>query len=645
MNMKPIVLFIGASLSAYSAMAEELANPDAIQAIKEFAPPKPITPNVAQGYFPENQFDGADRSSYHFVTQQIDQALSPLKINSGIYGDALYHSVSSQFRDANWYVMANVNDTKAKDYRDGAGKKVDWQYHRFNQAAVLGLVPSASQEYRLTVLHDDINHDRQPHFNNDALNTDRLITRLNARWGAADLSNTVQAEAAMIRLKRHADNYTYRSQTPNDRKMYIDLNRKISQLSVKHDVDIGAWHNTAQLSYQHDEHNAIRNMHTPKRDFASGYRFADIHADSWKISDTLSYRFDDKHQLALGLTYQNHRAKVEKNTTRLANPNNPALFFASPQDLWQTYFAYPFSGKVRADGISAELKYDFTPNEQQKYSLSLASIERIGNNVERFNSLAALLYHSGNKKLMYAPNNPNAASSAIVGNPLLKNERHNYVKFTFDVKNEHYQAYHNSLLGAGWHIGGSVMYDRVQDLIIFDRARGQNGVATNTGAVITRNVDADIVVANAFARYNFNPRWAMSGKLFYNYGHNQTDNRPLYQIRPLEFTGQLDYQNYFSHGSYNLGVAGRWVAAQHRGDFDTKTGLGIDKREAAKSFFTVDAYGSVNIQDRYGIRFGVNNVFNKQYAEYISGNHVLALSPSVVYAPARTYWLSLHAAF
>jgi hypothetical protein len=56
-------------------------------------------------------------------------------------------------------------------------------------------------------------------------------------------------------------------------------------------------------------------------------------------------------------------------------------------------------------------------------------------------------------------------------------------------------------------------------------------------------------------------------------------------------------------------------------------------------------YAGVNIKDKYGLRLGVNNVFNKKYAEHISGDHVLALSPSVVYAPGRTYWLSLHAAF
>ena len=47
--------------------------------------------------------------------------------------------------------------------------------------------------------------------------------------------------------------------------------------------------------------------------------------------------------------------------------------------------------------------------------------------------------------------------------------------------------------------------------------------------------------------------------------------------------------------------------------------MGIDKREAAKGFTVADVYAGVNIKDKYGLRLGVNNVFNKKYAEHISG--------------------------
>ena len=39
------------------ASATDLADPGQIKPLKEFAPPKPITPTMAQGYMIENQFD------------------------------------------------------------------------------------------------------------------------------------------------------------------------------------------------------------------------------------------------------------------------------------------------------------------------------------------------------------------------------------------------------------------------------------------------------------------------------------------------------------------------------------------------------------------------------------------------------------
>lgn len=629
---------LAAVFSASSVGAEQLANMDEIQALKTFAPPKPIAPTAAQGYFPENQFDRTDRSSYYFVTENIDQALRPLKANSGFYGKSFYNSITAQARGANVYGIANLNHTKADGYQDGGGHDTDWRHSRFNQALVLGIVPSENQEYRLTYLHDDINGDRQPQFVNDALNTERHIAKLNARWGKADLGNTLGAEAGVIKLKRRADNYSLRrNNTPQ--QMFVELDRTIYDFSLKHDADFGKFHNTAAVSYRNDSHNGERNAHTAARDFLNGYRFADIHTDRWRIADTLSYKFDDKHKLGLGLSYETNKADVRKNTVQPTHPANRNLAFASAQQIWKSRYGYDFDGKVKRRAFSGELKYDFTPSETQKYSLSLARIERIGDNTERFNSLAAIVQN----RMSGALANQNPAAS-IVGNPLLKTEKHHRIKLTADSRNDHYNGYMNSLAGAGWNIGGTLMADKVKDLIVFDRARGQSGTVAD-GGIITRNVDARLFAAQAYARYNFNPRWAAGIKAAYHYGHNETDGRPLYQIRPFEAALQADYKNYFAHGSYNIGASARFVAKQTRGDFDTANGLGIDKREAAKGFATADVYAGVNVKDKYGLRVGVNNVFDKKYAEYISGDHVLALSPSVVYAPGRTYWLSLHAAF
>ena len=620
------------------ASAADLADPGQIKPLKEFAPPKPITPTMAQGYMIENQFDRVDRMQYFSVTNPINNGIAPLKISSGFYGKNFYNSLLSGIREAKYYGMVNVNFSKANNYKDAKGKVSGWGYERFNQAVVLGWLPNEYNEYRFSFLHDDIDDDEQPQHQIDALNTERHITRLNARFGLEDLSNTLSSEFSYRHVERRADNYSLRRSSP---QTYVQLERELFDFSVKHDVDLGKFHNMLGVSYQRDEHNGKRYLHTPSRDILNGYRFADINVDRTRLFDNLTYTFNEQHKLGLGLSYEYHHARADKFNAYIPNPNPKmaGASFANARQLWQYYFGQDFKGKIDQNGFSAELKYDFTPTELQQYNLSLAHIERIGDNIERFNSLAAIVVRPNGEIANQQPAN------AVVGNPFLKPEEHNYVKFDFDLKNEFYKGYLNSIAGNGWNIGGSVMYDDVKNLIILDRARGQSGTINSTGGVITRNVDAKLITAKLHTNYNFLQHWAMGVKGFYHYGKNDSDNRPLYQIRPFELNANLDYKNYFAYGSYNLGIAARYVAKQNKGDFDRTSGLGIDNREAAKSFTVADLYAGINFKDQFGIRFGVNNLFNRQYAEFISGDHVMALAPNTVYAPGRTYWLSLHVTF
>lgn len=635
--MKKLAIFTLTTLASSIALATQLANPDKIEPLKSFSPPKPISPNIAQRNMLENQFDRTERTHYYSVTDKINGGISPLKFSSGFYGKSTYSSLLSGFRQANYYGIFNINYTKANRYKDGQGNKINFGYERFNQGAVIGWVPNDKQEYRLTFIHDDIDDDKQPQHQMDPINTERFVTKLNARYGLEDLSNTLNTEISYRHIKRHVDNYRLRNSVQN---VHIQLDRDILDLNLKYDVDINQWHNLLGLSYQYDKHNGERYLHTGKKEILNGYRFGDIHTHQYRIFDNLSYTFNPQHKLGLGLSYEINRAEIKKYNAKLINPMNPKLQFANPLQLWGYNFGYKGNGIIHQHGLSTELEYNYTPTDLQSYSINVAHIERIGNNEERFNSVASILYNASNKTFI----NQNPAS-AIIGNPELKPEQHNYVKFSFDLKNNFYKGYLNSIMGKGINIGGDITFDKVRNLIIFDRtfSRLPNGTINN--GIITRNVNANLFSANFYANYNFLQNWAIALKTRYTYGHNTTEHRPLYQIRPFELTTNLDYKNYFSYGSYNFGVALRHVAKQHRGDFDKTKGLGIDNHIAAKSITLTDLYAGINIKDQFGVRMGVNNLFNRHYAEFISGDHVVALSPNLVYAPGRTFWLSLHTSF
>ena len=97
-------------------------------------------------------------------------------------------------------------------------------------------------------------------------------------------------------------------------------------------------------------------------------------------------------------------------------------------------------------------------------------------------------------------------------------------------------------------------------------------------------------------------------------------------------------------GKFNIGSALRAVAKQTRRDDSVATGLGIDRDKAG--FAVLDIYAGLSIYDKIGLRFGVDNVLNKAYSEYVSASHVEAIAPTaIINAPGRTFYISIHGNF
>lgn len=633
---KVSVIYAATILSA-NLWAEDLASPNQFQALKPFGPPAPITPNVAQNYGVENQFDRTNRRDYFSVTNSIDNQMSPLRLHTGAYGKNYYSSALALARGANAYVMGNLNYTKANGYKDGKGDEVDFGYERFNQALVLGYVPNELNELKFTFLHDNIKDDKQPEYQVDAVKTDRKVFKFDGRLGLENLENTLGYGFSYRKIERDANNFKLR-QSPQE--MFVKLDRDIWDINLSYDKDLGNFHNKIGVIFTHDEHNGKRHRKQGQMSFVNAYRFADLDIHDYRVFDELSYKFNDQHQATLGLSYEINKAKAKKFNETLPNPQNAMMKFPSAAGLWQKFYGQKFDGSVDENAFGANVKYQFTPNDNQKHAVEVAHIERIGDNIERFNTLSGFVVNP-----MGAYMSPNGSGSGIIGNPFLDKEKHNFVKISGSLKNDHFKGYMNSLNPNAFHMGYSLMLDRVDDLIVFDRARGQAGIQEKSGDIIARNVDADMLVAKLDAQYNFNANWGVGSKLYYAYGKNRTDGRALYQIRPFELDVNVDYKNHFAYGSYNLGAGVRAVSKQSKGDFDKKTGLGIDNKEASKGFAVVDLYAGVNLKDNIGINFGVNNVLDKHYAEFISADHVEAFAPNVVYAPGRTFYINLKAAF
>ena len=633
---------------AENALAQNLASPKQFGPLKKFGPPPIIAPNVALGHYLENQYNHTNRGDYFTLTDSMDNAMNPIHFSGGYFEGSAYESALLKLREAKVYTLLNLHHTNANTYKDGDGDKIPFGYDRSGASAVLGVVFNPNNELKTTFVYDGIDDDKQPQHDMDAVETKRYIGKINYRLGDADLSNTLNLDATYIDLHRIADNFSiqnnYRKKAPMQMRMEVD--RNILVLGATHDLDFSDFHNKIGVSYTHDEHIGKRSgkkAGTPAPFALNGYRFPDVVAKEISLFDDISYKFNNTNKLTLGLEYDYNKAEVKKiNEVVGYHPNGGKPM--TPGVAWGIHYDEKFDGKVDRDALSAALKYDFTPFNTQSYSLEIASIERIPSNDERFVALNPPMLPSPNAKPQ--PNQQNQMhGKGWITNPNLKTERRNRIKASFSIKDENYLDYMDSYFdNNAWKIGGSLVADYAQDFIILDRARAQKGIKNKSTNIISRNVDATLYSINLNATYNFLEHFGARFNAYYNYGENRDDNRALYQIAPLEATLNLDYNNYASFGKYAFGTALRAVANQSRGDFDTKKGLGIDRKMGG--FALWDLYGSVIFSDVWGLQFGVNNILDKEYSEFISGSHVESVAPTqVINAPGRSFFIALHGSF
>ncbi|WP_374531873.1 TonB-dependent copper receptor [Acinetobacter sp.] len=129
----------------------------------------------------------------------------------------------------------------------------------------------------------------------------------------------------------------------------------------------------------------------------------------------------------------------------------------------------------------------------------------------------------------------------------------------------------------------------------------------------SRNVDATIAGAEAGIGYQLTDQIQADVSAMYAWGENTTDHRALPQIAPLEGRFNLRYVQ----DKYNLGLLWRVVAAQDRTSYREGNIIGYDV-EDSKGFGILSLNGTYNLQQGVDLSVGVDNVFDKNYAEHLN---------------------------
>jgi iron complex outermembrane receptor protein len=278
----------------------------------------------------------------------------------------------------------------------------------------------------------------------------------------------------------------------------------------------------------------------------------------------------------------------------------------SPNQLYESYYGSRAEG-WRAFEWSGLVRYERLLRPWLTVSTGLSRSTRAADTTERF----------------LGSDNMNPALR-WVGNPQLAAAEHHQLDFGLS----------SSARISTWSVAGFV--DQANDFILRDRARGQEGILGSDRATVYRNVEARLVGVEAEGSFRWGSRLQLAGVASWVRGNNRTDDRPLAQIPPLQGWLRLDY------GVDQWGGAAlfRWAAAQDRVDDDPMTGSGQDYGETA-------GYGVLDLSGRYGIlrtlslAAGVDNVFNRTYANHLNRGNLFDPEPVRIHEPGRTFWTHL----
>lgn len=184
--------------------------------------------------------------------------------------------------------------------------------------------------------------------------------------------------------------------------------------------------------------------------------------------------------------------------------------------------------------------------------------------------------------------------------------------------------------GDNWHSSLSVFGSRINNFILVGGKEG------------ARNISAQRFGGEAEISYEPVKNWRIGSSLAYTYGKNRTDNRPLAQTPPLEWKNTVNWDN----GTFSAGALWRVVAKQSR--FAKGQG-NIAGQDTGKSsgFGVLSLHGGWRISKHAVLQAGVDNVFDKTYAEFVNknGHPAAGMQNGRINEPGRQLWVRAQAQF
>ncbi|AUM00197.1 TonB-dependent copper receptor [Rhodocyclaceae bacterium] len=484
-----------------------------------------------------------------------------------------------RFATPEFYVRGTATRTRADDYEDGDGNRVHSAYKRWSGTVALGWTPDDETALELTYARSD----------GEAAYADRTMDgsvfdreNVGLRLAKRKLSPVVEKLEALVYrnyIDHVMDNFSLRDGTMPGMRMVSNPDRLTRGARVAADLRL------AEPTLLTVGIDGQRNDHTLRS--AMGVNAEEAYRSKARTTDA---------------TFRNHGVFGE---LRHDLTEQDRLIGGLRLDRWRAQDhrsgAIVTAGQRRSDTLTsgfARWEHDLAHSAATAY----AGLGRS----ERFPDYWELI--SQNKQSL-------TTNSAFLTKP----------EQTTQLD-----------LGINWDAGtvsGSVsaFYADIDDYILIDK------VTKSGGATTVRNIDARSYGMEAGLAWRFARNWQTDASLAWVRGHNRTDDSALAQQPPLEARFGLNWDN----GTWSAGALWRLVAAQNRVDPGKGNIAGQDVGETS-GFGVFSINGGYRMNKRVKITAGIDNLFDKKYAEHLSRSGAAIPgyeADTRVNEPGRSMWV------
>ncbi len=517
-----------------------------------------------------------------------------LTLGAGTNADMLEASGSfSMDLGRGFYVEGSAEGKSADNYEDGNGREERTAYESRAQGLTFGY-RNDSAEIAFDIEHDKATDVLFAGASMDSPISENWVYRLR---GGVDLDmgalKRVEGSLFLSEVEHVMDNYSLRPVLPPTLSRVPTTS---DTMGGKLEGQFVFGSTTAKIGIDHQSSNRLAIAYSGPAAMRALIDAADpavARALMWPdvtIAQTGLYletetRLSEKNTLKGGLRYDHVRATAD-GAAGIAGLAVPA-----PNTFYTARYGTTFNEARTEDNIGGLLRFEHQLSAETKLFAGLSRSVRTADANERAMGRADW-----------------------VGNPDIDPEKHHQFDLGIEARRE------------GWGFSATAYVDKVDDYILRDQF-------TAPGVILYRNVSATLSgleLAGDWQRGG----WQLAADLAYTYGQNESDNRALAQIAPLMGHVSASYGRDAWRGGARVNFAG----GQDRIDPSREPG-------ATPGYATLDLFGSYALTDKAVLLAGVDNVFDKAYANHLSRANAFDTSVSRVMEPGRTAYLKVQMRF